>query len=250
MKSSLYLVAFTLLVLASSCSKKKDTPYDPSGALAAVVKSVTHSNTGATETYTYDGQGRIQLIQSTAGNKTTFEYADTTITQTRYDTTGAVVSITHYLLDTLGLVSSSAVTDAGATVVAYHSYTYDSDKHKTQDFGYTPSYDVNGKSEWQWGGGNMYEFSLYDSAVTHKAYDGFYIYYDPAVTSFGYANTGQKFFGTDSKYLIRKELGYIWGGGNVVHTYEYTFDAKQRITETKTFDYNGTLKNTDTYTYY
>lgn len=250
MKSSICFVAFALLVFTSSCSKKKDTPYDPSGALAAVVKSVTHSNTGATETYTYDGQGRIQLIQSSVGNKTSFEYVDTTVTQTKYDNAGVVISITHYLLDTLGLVTGAAVTDAGGTLLGYHTYTYDSEKHKTADIGYTTNYDANGKSEWLWGGGNAYEYSLYDSAVTHKEYDGFYWFYDPAVTSVGNANTGQKFFGADSKYLMRREVGYVWGGGNVVHTCEYTFDSKQRITETKTFDYDGTLKNTDTYTYY
>ena len=135
-------------------------------------------------------------------------------------------------------------------VLAYHNYSYDADKHKTSDDGYTAHFDLNGKSEWLWGGGNVYEYAIYDSAVTHKDYDAFNWFYDPAVTSAGNSNTGQKFFGSDSKFLLRKVVGYIWGGGNVVYTYTYTFDSKERIIEAKTYDYLGTLKYTDTYTYY
>ena len=250
MKPSAYLLAIVFLVSFTSCAKKKDTPYNPSGALAAVVKTVTHSNTGTTDTYTYNGSAQIQLIQNSSGNKTAFEYNGNAITQTVYDITGGVVSISHLVTDTFGLVISSVVNDAVGAVLANHTYTYDTDKHKTFDNIYTANNDVNGKLELIWGGGNLFEYAVYDSAISHKQYNAYNWYYDPAVTSFGNNNTGQKFWGADSKFLLRRVVGNIWGGGNTIATYEYTFDAQQKITEAKTFDFAGNLKNTDSYTYY
>ena len=251
-KPSICLFAFALLLVASSCKKKDETPpYDPTAALAAVVKTISHTNTGTTETYTYTGDGKIQLIQSNAGNKTSFEYPDTaTIIQTIFDNSGSIVSITNYVLEPFGFVSGSTVTNAGGNVLSTHRYYYDADKHIIVDNGSTANNDVYGKKEWSWGGGNLYAYAIYDSAVTRKDYDSYLWYYDPAVTSVGNANTGQKFFGADSKYLVRRIVGYTWGGGNNVYTYEYTFDSQQRITEARTYDYDGSLKNTDSYTYY
>ncbi len=250
MKSSVYFLAATFIFFAYSCTKKKETPYDPSGALAAVVKTITRGSTGNTDTYTYDSQGRVQLIQNSNGNKTSFEYVDSSLTQTNFDGSGAVISVTHFILDTLGLVSNAVVTDAGGTVISYHNYSFDSEKEITAENKYNANLDPNGKSEWVWINGNIYEYAIYDSAVTHKQYDSYYWYYDPAVTSIGNANTGQKFYGADPKFLVRKIVGTTWGGGNSISTFEYTFDSKQRITEARTYDYNGTLKSTDTYTYY
>ncbi len=250
MKQSVYLLAVLLFFTISSCSKKKETPYDPSAALAAVVKTVSHSNTGTTDTYTYDVQGRIQLLQNSTGSKISYEYVDSSLTQTNFDATGTVVSITHFVLDSFGLVSESVTTGAGGAVLAYHNYTFDWERQLTAQYNYTANHDVNGKSEWVWGGGNLFEYAIYDSVIDHKAFDSYYWYYDPAITSVGNANTGQKFWGTDSKYLMRKVIGSTWGAGNTVSTFEYTMDSQQRVTEAKTYDYNGTLKNTDSYTYY
>ena len=250
MKSRVYLLSVALVFLVSSCAKKKDTPYNPAGALAAVVKTITHGNNGTTDTYTYNADGKIQLIQNSAGSKTSYEYVDSAITQTVFDASGSVLTVTHVVLDTLGLISSSVVTDAGGSVLSYHSFAFDWEKHKTADNSFNAGYNVNGKTEWVWGSGCEVEYAIYDSAVTHKQYDAFYWYYDPAVTSIGNANTGQKFWGADSKFLVRKIVGNTWGAGQNVNTYEYTFDSQERITAAKTYDYVGALKNTDTYTYY
>lgn len=249
MKTPLYLLAIALILSVSSCKKEKEA-YDPSGALTAVVKSVTHSNTGTTDSYTYDAGGRIQLIQSSNGTKTVFEYADTTLTQTNYEKGEVVVSVTRFALDAQGLVSNSVVTDANGAVVSYHTYTFDDQKQMTAQNNYTANHEVNGKLEWVWGGGNMWNYAVYDSAITHTLCNSYLWYYDPATTSVGNANTGKKFFGADSKYLTRKIVGYVWGAANTLSTFEYTLDSEQRLAEIRTYDYNGILKNTDSYTYY
>ncbi len=250
MEKSIYGVVVVLILSASSCSKEKKPGYDSTGALAAVVKSVTHSNTGTTVNYVYDTNGRIQLIQSSNGVKTTFEYADSLLTQTELDKTGNIVSVAFLTLDSRGLVSNSVVKDANGAVVSNHTYVFDDQKQLTAVYNYTPNNDVNGKTEWIWGSGNMYNYSIYDSAITHKAFDSYLWYYEPAITSVGNANTGRKFLGADSKYLIRKTIGYTWGAANVVSTFDYAFDSQHRVIETKTYDHNGLLKNTDSYTYY
>jgi len=250
MKYSAYLFVAILILQFSSCSKKDETKYDPSGALAARLKSITYGLTGETISYSYTGEGKIQLVQSSLGNKTTYEYINDSIRQTDYDKTGTLSTITTMVLDSLGLAISGTTTDANGNILGYQESSFDTEKHKTSELRYTATHDINGKSEWVWGGGNMYQYSVYDSTVTYKAYDSYIWYYDPAVTSFGNANTGRQFLGTDSKYLVRKIVGYTWGQANNISTFEYLFDGSQRITQVKTYNYSGTLKSTDTYTYY
>lgn len=251
MKPSLYLFSVTFICFAFSCNKKEETkPYNPEGAYAAKLKSVTNSQTAETITYSYLADGKIQLQQNSTGSKTTFEYNANNVIETEYDKTGALIKIKTITLDSLGLQQTAVVTDANANVLGFEEYTFDSEKHKTSELHYTAAHAPNGKIEWVWSNGNNIEYAVYDSAVDHKTYDVFYWYYDPAVTSFGNTNTGKNFLGADSKYLLRKQVGYVYGGANVVYSYEYTSDDQQRITERRTYSYTGTLKATETFSYY
>lgn len=249
MKSSAYLLALAFILFASSC-KKKDSPYNPSAAIAAVVKTIAHSNTGASDTYTYTGDGKIQLVQNSSGNKTSFEYSNDTVTEKTDDAAGNITSITTIVLDSFGLANSSKITDANGTALSYHTFIFDGAKHKTAQHDYTPNHDVNGKSEWAWGSDNMFNYAIYDSTTTNRIYDFYYWYFDPAVTSIGNGNTGQKFWGVDSKYLVRQFIRHSYIYGDLIETFEYTFDTQQRITTVKTYSHSGSLKNTDSYTYY
>lgn len=251
MKPLCYLLSIIFIGFAASCNKKEEAkPYDPAAAYAAKVRSVTSSTTAETITYTYNTDGRIQAQQSSNSSKITFEYNGNTAVETTYDKTGAVAQIKTLTLDSLGLQQSATITDAAARVLGYEEYTFDSDKHITAQTSYTASHAPNGKIEWTWSNGNLIEYAVYDSAVNHKTYDVFYWYYDPAVTSFGNTNTGKSFLGADSKYLLRRQVGYVYGGANVVYSYEYSSDDQKRITERRSYSYTGTLKSTDTYSYY
>lgn len=249
MKNHSALLLFTLFLLISSCSKKKDN--EPKYDLANVaVKSVTHSNKGTTDTYTYTSEGNIQQIQNTDGSKITYEYNGASITETFYDAGGSIFKTNFLTTDSTGLAVSCEEHNANGNTVRYFTYTYNSKNEKTNTIEYNATYIQNGKTDWEWSGGNMWHYAVYDSALAYKTYDAYIWFYDPDETSFGNRNTGQKFRGADSKYLVRKQYINSYLGGSVVNSFEYSFDSQKRITEIRTYSYTGTLKNTDTYTYY
>jgi YD repeat-containing protein len=247
MSSTRFFLLPCFIFLFSTCSKKKETNYNPS---AALVKTVLHSQSGISESYAYDGNGQVTVIQSSTGSKTTFAYDSALITQTNYDLSGSVVSITYMALDTLGHVTGTEIRDAAGTVQGYHRFNFDAWGYERYEEMYTADHIIAGKFEWYWGDGNIASFAIYDSTATDRIYDTYYWYYDPAISSISTANKGQKYLGADSKYLVRKAIRHSYLYGDLIYTYEYSFDGEQRIIQARTYDHNGDLKNTDSYTYY
>ena len=249
MKTFSYTIMLAALLLFSACAKKKETPYDPSGARAAKVRSITYGQTGTTETYTYDGQGRLELLQSSAGNKITYQYDSARITQTNYAMTGDISEITTLSLDSSGLATSSVVKDAAGNTLGSHMYTYNQG-HKISDISYSAGGEETRKLEWNYGGNECWNYSIYDSGSVSKTYDYFYWYFYPGETSLGNSNKGLDFWGKSSQLLTRKfqRRSYLYGDQEV--SFEYATDAQGRITEMKTLNHDGTLLYTDTYTYY
>lgn len=242
--------AMLLTILFISGCKKENTSIPVFDSATTRIKTASNSLTGITETYTYDADGRVVQIQLSDGRKTTYTYMGDTIIETHFNMAGTIETSEQMLLDSFGLVTNSVTFDSTQSIVAFHQYTFDSEGQKTQQTNYNASYVQNGQINFHWNGGNMYQTEIFDSTGTNRLYDTYIWYYDPAGTSIGNINKGQKFWGADSKYLKRKIIQYSYLYGNSLYTYEYTLDNLQRISTIKTFDYQGQLKNTETYTYY
>lgn len=248
MKSNSILYVAFLLLFVSAC--KKEEPKQVFNPLTTRVKTIANSAAGTTETYTYDAENRVTLIQNSNGIKTEFNYFGDTLTQTNFDNAGAIINIETILLDSFGLAGNSVTTDATGTILSFHQYYFNWEQQLTDKNDYNDAYVPTGKSEWRWNNGNMIQSIIYDSTFTNKIYDTYYWYYDPASTSVGNINKGQKFWGADSKYLMRKYIQNSYLYGNTLFTFEYTLDDLQRLTSMKSYDYQGQLVNTISYTYY
>ncbi len=245
--NSIIYVAIPLLFVSACKKEETKQVFNP---LTTRVKTISNNTAGTTETYTYDSENRVTLIQNSNGSKTEFDYNGDTLTQTNFDNTGAVLNMEVILLDSFGLASNSVTTDPAGNILSFHQYYFNSNQEKTDKNDYNNAYIQTGKYEWRWSDGNLVQYSIYDSTVTTKVYDTYYWYYDPATTSVGNINKGQKFWGADSKYLMRKYIQNSYLYGNSLFTFEYTLDELQRLTSMKTYNYQGQLENTITYTYY
>ncbi|HLP20294.1 MAG TPA: hypothetical protein VK174_08335 [Chitinophagales bacterium] len=251
MKAPIYLSLIIGLLFIASCSKKDEdkqlTYFDPT---TTKVKSVTYGSNNQTYSYTYNTSGLVESIQVSDGSRSTFNYDSVSVTQTNYNTAGAVISINRLELNSLGLAIHAALTDGGGTLLSTTEYTYDSNKHKTSELTYNANNTLSAKTEYAWyGGDDLLNYSIFDSTNTNSTYSYFQTYFD-GPTSLGSVFTGQTYLGTDTKSLVRKSLRYSSLYGDYVQEFEYVLDGLQRVSQVKTFDRNGNLKNTDSYTYY
>lgn len=245
MKYALWLTLFSATLFVSSCKKDEDKP---TVDLATVkVRTIQHSNSGLTETYTYDSDGRITQLQLSNGSRTTYAYTADTLNIASFDTTGSLLS-TEVMLLSNGLAQSSVVMDASGNILGFHEYSFSGSGEETMHRVLNPNLEQTAKEEWIWSGGNLTTYSIYDSANTNL-YNVYYVYNYPGASSTGKVNTGRKYLGADPLYQVRKifTTGLV---GNSIRMLEYTTDDQKRITSALYYDQNHDLKNTDSYTYY
>ncbi|HLP52129.1 MAG TPA: hypothetical protein VK154_14670 [Chitinophagales bacterium] len=251
MKTPMYLALFVGLLLIASCSKKEEdkklTYFDPS---TTKLKSVTYGGNNQTHNYTYNASGLLESILVSDGSKTTYSYDSVSVTETSYTTGGNIATINYIELNDSGLAVNATVTDGGGTVTAHKFYTYDAGKHITTEENYTPANALTQRLEYAWyGSSNLLNFTIFDSTGTNGVFTFYQTFFD-GPTSISNTCTGRAFMGISTYALIRKSVRYSALYGDNVETYDYVLDGLQRVSQKKTFDRNGVLKYTDTYTYY
>lgn len=100
-------VLFMLLFAFNGCKKDKDEEL-----VSARVKthSLTNLQSGyaLSETYSYDAQGRVTLIDYSNGIREEYTYAANQVTVTISDTSSTPLFVTNYSLDSKGLAESSS----------------------------------------------------------------------------------------------------------------------------------------------
>lgn len=248
MRATLFIIPVSLL-LVFGCKKKEDN--GPTLDLRTVkVRTITHSLTGITDTYAYNADGRIVSINSSNGNSITYAYQGDSISVLKRDATNATLGTDILLIDSMGFVKNAVRLDGSGNVLGFDEYSFNGNGEKTMLLTRNANLQQNGKYEWIWSNGNMIQSIVYDSAGIQKVYDTYYWFYDPAGTSIGNINTGQPFWGADSKYLIRRYIQYSDQNGNSYRLFEYESDSEMRITSMSIYNQNQTLQNKDTYTYY
>lgn len=248
MRVALFILSITTLFV-SGCKKKEDN--GPTLDLSSVkVHTITHSNSGSTDTYSYTSDGKIASITNSGGGSVNYTYTNDTILIIRKDAGNSTISSDILLLDSFDFVKSSIRLDGTGNVIGYDEYTFNSNGEKTMHITRNANMIQNGKYEWVWSNGNMIQSMIFDSTGTQKIYDTYYWFYDPAGTSIGNKNTGQPFWGADSKYLVRRYIQYSDQNGNSYRSFEYESDSENRIISMSTYNQNEILQNKDTYTYY
>lgn len=248
MRIALHIIFISLLFVIG-CKKKEED--GPTLDLSTVkVRTITHTSSGSTDTYSYAGDGKIVSIAKSTGSSINYTYNNDTISVIRKDAANTIVGIDFLIVDSFGLVKNAIRLDGTGNVVGYDEYSFNSNKEKTMLITRNANMVQNGKYEWIWSNGNMIQSIVYDSAGIQKVYDTYYWFYDPAGTSIGNINTGQSFWGADSKYLVRRYIQYSDQNGNSYRSFEYESDKEKRITSMSVYNQNGSLQNKDTYTYY
>ncbi len=248
MRISLFL-ATTAFLLVFGCKKKNEE--GPTLDLRTVkVRTITHSNNGSTDTYLYNSDGSIASITNSSGSSISYAYYNDSIHILKRDAGNTIIGADYLLIDSFGFVKNGIQLDGSGNVIGYDEYTFNSNGEKTMLITRNANMVQNGKYEWIWSNGNMIQSIVYDSAGIQKVYDTYYWFYDPAGTSIGNLNTGQSFWGADSKYLIRRYIQYSDQNGNSYRLFEYESDKEKRITSMSVYNQNVTLQNKDTYTYY
>lgn len=245
MKSTPWFALLTVALFISSCKKEEDKP---TVDLATVkVRTIQHSSSGITESYAYDGDGRITQWQLSKGSKTTYAYTGDTLTIATFDTAANLLS-TEVIQLSNGLAQSSVVMEAGGSITGFRQYGFSGSSEQTSYTTFNANMVQTAREEWVWSGGDLTTYSIFDSAGTNL-YNIYYVYNYPGANSTGKVNTGRKYLGVDSRYQVRKILstGLV---GNTYRTIEYTTDDQLRIISASYYDQNHNLVNTDTYTYY
>src|SRR5687768_17449248 len=132
MRKGIYFLFFVMVVAFSSCKKKKEetTPFPP--ASEAVVKSISQTPNGVSQTYSYDAQGRLAEIQKSDGTSMVISYSNDTVIETNYDSM-QVVSTNVVILNASGLAVSSILIDTNGTLLFRNTYEYDADNFKISE---------------------------------------------------------------------------------------------------------------------
>jgi hypothetical protein len=223
--------------LFASCKKSEDAPPPPP---APRIKTVTAGTD--VRTFFYDSKGRVTQIVLDQYGKQEFAYADTGVTISSYDLTGALQGKTFYKTGANGLAISATSTfspsdkidfsynAAGQLLTSNVTRTLASQPTRHWDYYYYYS-----NSNLDSLKVTFSEGSSSNSIMTY--YDA---YYTDKLNTLGNENYGQPFLGASSKNIIKvaRDIGSDNQGNMPSCDYKYEYDATGRIT--KQMKYEGT----------
>lgn len=198
------LLTAVLLLAFYGCKKEDDAPGTPPGN-QPLVKSYYREQNGFvsnTSFLYYDQEGRILAKVDSASNGPVYTslYTYNGLTATKIYGTGT---------DTANWLVSNFVLDSnGRNALA----TYDAEGHLLSN--------GNSTYDYLWTDGNLTGIFVNDTLNTT------FTYYTGHPNTIGYQNTGEWFYGTDSKNPLKQQVN---AAGNVVLSYTYTYDADGRI---------------------
>lgn len=213
MKNINLLFVLMLLISAVGCKKEDDDKDNMPGGLPKV-KTYTLAPTNGTPvtyTYTYNADGKLASELTDVNSGVNYAYSGNKITTT--DLNGDTLLV--YTTNTEGYVVIGV--DPANTYV----YEYNDDWNMINNNGNVAT----------WGDGNR---------LTANNGVNVYTYYTDKTNTVGNENKGQKYFGVDSKNLVKSLAFSNFSTTN----YTYEFDAQNRVTK------RLSVNSTETYTYY
>jgi YD repeat-containing protein len=241
----IYLM-LAMFVLVSSCKKKSDssTPFDAS---AAQVKSISQEP-GIGTSYFYDGQGRLESITNTNGTATNISYSGDTVREALVNDSGSVYAINTLFLNSSGVANSSVLTDTFGSILSSTIYLYDTANFRIDEKNYDATGNLVAHKTWNINVNDVFYYSSTDSLTyANNAQIGYTYAYDRESTIGNY-NCGQKYYGRSSKNL-EATMHKTGTTGNVLYTFQYTFDNSGRVSTKAAYNHLNELVYTNTYTY-
>ena len=245
MKKGVYLI-FAVFILYSSCKKKEDPIVLD---LDALVRNMTQAPSGGSETYTYDGEGRVTQVDRSNGTNTTIVYSGDTVVETTYSDTGSVAGVKTVFLDTSGLALNSYQADGSGNFVSYTTYTYNDSRCKTGE----KTYDINNSlivnRQISVIGDDIFYATVNDVLTPENNAEFAYTYNYDLTNTTGNKNLGRTYYGESPSHMpitLKKTSSTT---GNAYYTFQYTVDGSGRISSQTAYNHQGQLVYTNNYTY-
>lgn len=239
MKVFLSSALITSLLMLSSCSKP-DTAF--SGA-----KVITNTNFvgGYIDTYIYNSDGNVGVIQRNLGSKVLFTYDGDSILMQQINTSSIITSATVYLLSGQKQADSSYGQLQSLNNSA--KYSYDSNhqlmQQKTYAFG-----NLTAVADYSLGNKNIASVAYSNpsnSTVTHTYYS-----YGSTTNTIGNQNFGKGFLGIGCLNVVASAVQLNGNGDTTsVLTYRYHLDDNSNIDTMASYDRYGHLVDSMAYTY-
>jgi hypothetical protein len=226
---ALTLVVFAFIVSTlPACKKSKNNgPVQP--AYGDRVKMIHTSGSGNDEYFIYDKQGRLITDSTVAGGKTTYTYyVDSVIEMNGHQKI-------KFFLNSAGL-ADSVFADYGSSV-ARPRYIYDADGRMVKMIEYDNNHNIGEIDSFVVNNGNR--IAVYATSNGYCFKVEVTTFDNEHFNTIGFEYTGRSFFGKSDKNLVLTD-----SVGAQIHSYQYTYDTKNRVST----QVNGNYKTT--YTYY
>jgi len=248
MKKAFY-VLLVIAVSYTSCKKEEDnTPTYPP-ASEAVLNSVSQSPSGYSESYSYDGEGRITTIQRASGSRTDITYASDTVTETTFTDSGTIASRKVVFLNSSGLAVNSFTGDTSGNILSYSTYTYDADNFKIGERTTDNLNNEFAQQTWSISDKNVYYYTSTDAATTQNNLTIAYSYSFEKESTTGNQNKGMKYYGNSSVNVMKTLNKQSSVTGNVYYSFQYTYDDSGRVATQTAYNHQNEVVYTNTYTY-
>jgi hypothetical protein len=233
---------YYLLLSALGVSSCKKTAESFSGAK---VLTATNMVAGYIDTYTYNDDGSVALIQRNSGEKVAFTYEGDSVSRSSINAASVVESITNYFLrgDTYADTSYGQVQAQNNS----SAYAFNSDGQLTQQKNYAFGSPVL-----------VADYTLTNKNVSSVAYTNpvsnthsyAYYSYGTATNSIGNQNFGQGFLGVGNLNVVNTCVQIAQNGDTTgIITYKYRYNSGSNIDTMVSYSRNGLLLDSMAYSY-
>jgi hypothetical protein len=234
-----FYILVLLCALASSCKKTAES------FSGAKVLTATNMVAGYIDTYTYNSDGSVALIQRNSGEKVAFIYAGDSVSRRSINAASVVESITNYFLrgDTYADTSYGLVQAQNNS----STYAFNSDGQLVQQKNFAFGNPVL-----------IADYSLTNKNVSSIAYTNpasnthSYAYYSfgTATNSIGNQNFGQGFLGVGNLNVVNTCVQIAQNGDTTgIITYKYRYNGGSDIDTMVSYNRNGLLLDSMAYSY-
>src|ERR1043165_328155 len=245
------LLAAIILLSTGSCKKEEptdNTNITPPVIANAKVKLIVHQfvSTSRTDTFTYDGDGRIISRNVSDGTRDSYTYPAGQVVQEYYNSSGVLQTTRTYFLNANNRADSMVVQGSNTNRA---SYKYDAAGYLISSKNYNSSNTLNFIYSSIWENGNLKE--QYTTTPTNEIYSHTVNNYDvDHKNSAGGKNTGLEFLGKSSANPQTEQYYQSMPSTLYIYRYEYTFDSEGSIATFTSYNGQGEFSTSMTYTYY
>ncbi len=216
MKKYLSVLMISMSAILLSCKKENL----PKGESISLIKSTTRNS--EVVNYTYDNEGRCVQVDYNNGFVQKFEYQPGLVISKEF-TNGVLTNEYHNELNSDGnVIFRNSVNNPDYQV----SYNYDNNQYVK--FGNSKNTQIEYDYYYYWSNGNIDSVSRFKKNG-EWLYSTHYTYYTDKMNSISSIAMGQKFYGKQSKNLIKTQVTLNENGIIESHQISYEFDAKGRV---------------------